>query len=119
MRAELLQCFVQSEPRRLGRDFKKHAAGFAEINGMKIGAIDYWRDVVAAVDEMCAPLKLFVLVLCAKRNVMHRTSRDPTHSCVGQTKQIDYSAGRRVVWRDKAKSVSRFLNQAIAESIVQ
>ena len=71
MRAEFVQFFVQRKTGRLSRDFKQHAAGFAEINGMKISAIDYWRDVVAKIDEMLAPLELFRLVLRSKRNVMH------------------------------------------------
>ena len=71
MRAEFFQFFVQSKTGRLSRDFKQHAAGFAEINGMKISAIDYRRDVVAKIDEMLAPLELFGLVLRSKRNVMY------------------------------------------------
>ena len=71
MCAEFVQFFIQRKTGRLGRDFKQHAAGFAEINGMKISAIDYWRDVVAKIDKMLAPLELFGLVLRSKRNVMH------------------------------------------------
>ena len=71
MRAEFFQLFVQRKAGRLSRDFEQHAAGFAEINGMKISAIDHWRDVVAKFDEMLAPLELFRLVLRSKRNVMH------------------------------------------------
>ena len=71
MRTEFFQFLVQRKTGRLGRDFEQHAAGFAEINGMKISAIDYWRDVVAKIDEMLAPLELFRLVLRSKRNVMH------------------------------------------------
>ena len=68
MRAEFVQFFVQRETGRLRRNFKQHAAGFSEINGMKISAIDYRRDVVAKIDEMLAPLKLFRWVLA--RNAM-------------------------------------------------
>ena len=71
MRTEFFQLLVQSKTWWLGRDLKEHAAGFAEINGMKIGAIDHWRHVVAKIDEMFAPLELFVIVLRAKRDVMH------------------------------------------------
>ena len=84
---------------------------------MKIRAIDYWRDVETNVNEMFAPFELFCLVLCAKRNVMHRTSRYSARAGVGQTNKINYSAGRRVVWRAKAKPVSRFLDQAVAETV--
>ena len=76
MRAEFFQLFIQSKTGWLGCDFKKHAAGFAKINGMKIRAIDHWRLVVAKIDQMFAPLELFLLVLCAKRDVMHRTRTD-------------------------------------------
>src|SRR5882724_1982353 len=117
MRTEFFQLFIKSETGRLGRDFKKHAAGFAEINGMKIGAIDHWRHVITKVDEMFAPLELFVLVLGAECNVMHRARRDLAHPRVGQTKQVDDSARRRVVRRGKPKSVSRFLDQTIAETV--
>ena len=92
MRAEFVQFFVQRKTGRLSRDFEQHAAGFAEINGMKISAIDYWRDVVAKIDEMLAPLELFGLVLRSKRNVMHRTGRDAAHRGVGLTQQVDNSA---------------------------
>ena len=71
MRAEFFHFLVQRKTGRLSRDFEQHAAGLAEINGMKISAIDYWRDVVAKIDEMLAPLELFGLVLRSKRNVMH------------------------------------------------
>ena len=80
MHTEFVQFLVQRETGRLGCDFEQHAAGLAEINGMKISAIDYWRDVVAKIDEMLAPLELFGLVLCSKRNVMslNRPRRGPS-----------------------------------------
>jgi len=59
MCTEFVQFLVQRKTGRLGRDFEQHAAGFAEINGMKISAIDYRRDVVIKIDEMLAPLELF------------------------------------------------------------
>src|SRR5438046_10761705 len=117
MRTDFFQLFGQSKTGWLGRDFKKHAAGFAEINGMKIRAIDNRRHVVAKIDEKFAPLELFGLVLRAKRYVMHRTRGDSAHSCVRQTKQVNDSARRRVVRRGKAKSVSRLLDQPIAETV--
>jgi hypothetical protein len=106
MRAEFFQLFIESETGRLGRDFKKHAAGFTEINRMKIGAIDDWRDIVAKIDQMFAPLELFVLILCAKRDVMHRPRSDAAHSRIGQTKQVNDSARRRLIRRGKPKPVS-------------
>src|SRR5436190_22830602 len=117
MRTEFFQLFVQSKTGWLGRDFKKHAAGFAEINGMKIRTINYWRHVVAKIDEMFAPLELFGLVPRAKRNMMHRTRSDSPHPCVRQTKQINDSARCSVIRRDKAKPVSRFLDQTITETV--
>ena len=95
MRAEFLQFFVQRKTGWLGSDFEQHAAGLAEINGMKISAIDHRRDVVAEIDEMLAPLKLFGVVLRSKSNVMHRTGRDAAHRGVGLTQQVNDSAGRR------------------------
>ena len=71
MHTEFFHFLVQRKTGRLGRDFEQHAARFTEINGMKISAIDYWRDVVAKFDEMLAPLELFGLVLGSKRNVVH------------------------------------------------
>ena len=109
MRAEFLQFFIQSETGRLRGDFKKHAAGFAEIDGMKIRPIDHWRHVVAKIDEMFAPLELFGFVLRPERNVMHRTRRDAAHPSVGQTKQVNNSARCSVVGRSKAKPISQFL----------
>src|SRR5438034_10570850 len=117
MPTEFFQLFVQSKTGWLGRDFKKHAAGFAEINGMKIRAIDYWRHVVAKIDKMFAPLELFGLVLRAKRNMMHRARGDSAHSCVRQTKQINDSARCGFIRRGKAKPVSRLLDQTITETV--
>ena len=97
MCAELYHLFVQSEAGRLSRDFKKHATGFAEIDGMKIDAIHHRRDVVAEIDEMLAPLELFGIVLCPKRNMMHRTGGDAAHRGVGLTKQVNDSARRGLV----------------------
>ena len=97
MRAEFLQFFVQRKTGCLGSDFEQHAAGLAEIDGMKISAIDHRCDVVAEIDEMLAPLELFGLVLRAKGNVMHRTGRDATHRGVGLTKQVNDSARRGLV----------------------
>ena len=71
MHAEFFHFLVQRKTRWVSGDFKEHAAGFTEINGMKIGAIDYWRDVETKINEMLAPLELFGLVLRSKRNVMH------------------------------------------------
>ena len=85
MCAELYHLFVQSEAGRLSRDFKKHATGFAEIDGMKIDAIHHRRDIVAEIDELLAPLELFGFVLRPERNMMHRTRRDSARPSVGQT----------------------------------
>src|SRR5882724_3202143 len=117
MRTEFFQLFIKSETGRLGRDFKKHVAGFAEINGMKIGAIDHWRHVITKGDETFAPLELFVLILRAECNVMHRTRSDAADARIWQTKQVDDSARRRVVRRGKPKSVSRFVDQTITETV--
>src|SRR5439155_26371347 len=113
MRTEFFQLFVQSKAGWLGRDLKKHAAGFAEINGMKVSAIDHWRHVVAKIDEMFAPLELFVIVHRAKRNMMHRTGCDLAHPRVGQTKQVNDSARRRLVHPSTANRVSSLLDQKI------
>src|SRR4029077_8593443 len=113
MRAEFFHFFVQRKSGWLSRDFEKHSAGFTEVNGMKIRAIDYWRDVVAKIDEMLAPLELLRLVLRSKRNVMNGTGRDAAHRGVGLTQQVDNSAGRRVVRGYKPKPVARFINQTI------
>src|SRR5690349_17496395 len=115
MSAEFFHLFVQCETWRLSRDFKEHTAGFTEINRMKIRAIDYRCDVVAKIDETLAPLKLFSFILASKRNVMHRTSRDLAHRAVGLTQQVYNSAQCRVISRDKAESISGFINQTIAE----
>src|SRR5262249_33794675 len=117
MRTEFLDLLVQSKTGRLSRDFKQHAAGFAEIDRMKISAIDYRRDVVAKIDETLAPHELFGFVPRSKRNVMHRTRRDATHRGIWVTQQVDNSAWRRVIRRDKAESISRFISQTIAEAL--
>src|SRR5215475_1505586 len=117
MRAEFLQFFVQRETGWLGRDFEQHAAGFAEINGMKIIAIHHRRDVVTKIDEMLAPLELFSVVLRSKGNMMHRTRGDSAPRTVGLTQQVNNSARRRIVRRGKPKSIAGFLNQTIAEAL--
>ncbi len=71
MCTEFVQFFIQSKAGRLSRDFKQDATGLTEVNGMKVSAIDYRRDVVAKIDEMLAPLELFGLVLRSKRNVVY------------------------------------------------
>ena len=71
MHTEFLQFLVRGKTGRVSCDFEQHAARLAEINGMKIRAIDYWRDVVAKINEMFAPLALFGFVLRSKRNVMY------------------------------------------------
>src|SRR5437762_2348813 len=117
MHTEFFDFLVQRETGWVGRDFEQHAAGFTEVNGMKISAIDYWRHVVAKIDETLAPLELFGLVLRSKRNVMHRTSRDAAGRGVRLTQQVDNSAGRSVVRGCKPKAVSRLVNQTIAERV--
>src|SRR5438046_1967374 len=111
MRAEFVQFFVQRKTGRLSRDFEQHAAGLAEIDGMKISAIDHRRDVAAEINEMLAPLELFGLVLRAKGNMMHRTGRNATHRRVGLTKQVNDSARRGLVRGGESKPVARFVNQ--------
>src|SRR6476660_4977463 len=117
MHVEFLQFFVQRKTGRVSCNFEQHAAGFAEINGMKISAVDYWRDVIAKVDEMFAPLELFGLVLRAKGNVMYRTGGDAAHRGVGLTQHVNNSPWRRVIRRRKSESISRFINQTIAEAL--
>src|SRR6516162_4074573 len=97
MCTEFFQFFIQNETGRVRRNFKQHSAGFSEVNGMKIPAIDYRRDVVAQIDEMLAPLELFGFVLRAKGDVMHRTGRDASHRSVRLTEQVDNSAWRIIV----------------------
>ena len=106
MPAQFFHFFVQGETGRLGGDFEQHAARLAEINGMKISAIDYRRDVVAKIDEVLAPLELFGFVLRSKCNVMHRTGRDAAHRGVGLTQQVYKFARRRVVRGCKPKPVA-------------
>src|SRR5438046_10529165 len=106
MRTEFFQLLGQGKTGWLGGDFEQHAARFAKINRMKVRAVDHWRHVVPEIDQMFAPLELFMLVLRSKRDVMHRTRSDAAHACVGQTKQVNDSARRRLVQRSKPKSVS-------------
>src|SRR6266487_5015655 len=117
MCAEFLQFFVQRKTGWLGRDFEQHAAGLTEINGVKISAIHHWRDVVAKIDEMLAPLKLFGVVLRSKSNMMHRTGGDAAHRGVGLTKQVNDSARRELVRGGEAKPVARFVKQTIAKTL--
>ena len=70
MHTEFFHFLVQRKTGRLRRDFEQHAAGFSEVNGMKISAVDYWRDVVAKIHQMLAPLKLLGFVLRPEGNVM-------------------------------------------------
>src|SRR5436190_5531320 len=97
MLTEFFHLLVQDETGRLGRNLEENATGLSEINRMKISPIDHWRHIVAKIDEMSAPLELFGIVLCAKRNMMNRTGGDPSRSGVGQTKQVNDSARRRIV----------------------
>jgi len=92
MHAEFFHFLIQRETGRVSRDFKEYAAGFAEVNGVKISAIDYWGDVVAKIDQTLAPLELFALILRSKRNVMYRTGRDAAHRGVWLTQEVNSSA---------------------------
>src|SRR6266436_5337190 len=117
MLTEFFHLLVQGETGRLGRNLEENATGLSEINRMKIDAIHHRRDIVAEIDEMLAPLELFGIVLCAKRNMMHRTGGDASAPGVGQTKHVNDSSRRRVIRRCKAKSISRFRDQTIAETV--
>src|SRR5438552_3849707 len=97
MCAEFFQPLVQSKTWRLGRDFKKHAAWFAEIDGMKIRPIDHWGHVITKLDELLAPLQLFGFILRPERNMMHRTRSDPARPGVRHAEQINDSTRCRVV----------------------
>src|SRR6266481_5273891 len=97
MLTKFFHLLVQGETGRLGRNLEENATGLSEINRMKISPIDHWRRIVAEIDEMLAPLELFGIVLCAKRNMMNRTGGDASRSGVGQTKQVNDSARRRIV----------------------
>src|SRR6266404_658484 len=119
MRAELLQFFVQREPGRFGRDLEENSARFAEINGMKIGAIDNWSDVVTKVDETGAPFELLGVVLRSKSDVMNRSGGNTTHARVGQTKEIDNSSRSGLIGGRETKTVSRIIDQAKAKRVGQ
>ena len=84
---------------------------------MKIRPIDHRRDIIAEIYEMFVPLQLFGFVLCAKGNMMHRTRRDPAHAGVWHAEEINDPAGRRLLRRREAESVSRFLDQMITKTI--
>src|SRR6266404_2611290 len=117
MLTEFFHLLVQGETGRLGRNLEENATGLSEINRMKISPIDHRRDVVGKIDKLLAPLELFGIVLCAKRNMMNRTGGDASRPGVGQTKQVNDSSWRRVIRRCKAKSISGFVNQTIAEAL--
>ena len=117
MRAEFLQFFVQDKTGRVSRDFKQHTAGFAEINGMKIRAINYRCGVVAKVDETLAPLKLFGFDPLPERqcDAPNRPRRDPSQCLVDTAGlQLCPVQSRR---RRKPKPVARFVEQTIAEAL--
>src|SRR5207248_6577725 len=116
MLTEFFHLLVQGETGRLGRNLEENATGLSEINRMKISPIHHRRRIVAKIDEMSAPLELFGIVLCAKRNMMNRTGGDAPHPGVRQTEQVNDSARRGVVRRCKAKSISGFVDQTIAET---
>src|ERR1700731_5051325 len=84
---------------------------------MEINAIDYRSNVVTKINELFAPLKLLLFVTRAKRDVMHRPSRNTPNAGIRQTKQIDNSGWRSVVMRYEPKPVPRFLDQTVAECV--
>src|SRR5207245_4790833 len=117
--AELFNCFIQCEARRLGSDLEKISAWFPEINRMKVSPIDHWSHVVAEFDQMRAPFQLLGIILRAKGDMMHRPGGDQPRLCVGQAKQIDHSTWRSLVRRCKAKPVSRLVDQTITETLCE
>ena len=106
MRAEIVRFFVQNETGRFGRDLEKNAARFAEIDRMKINAIDYRSHVVSEFNEMLAPLQLLGIVLGAEGDVMHRPGRNVPGPTVWHAKQINNSAWTRFARRNETKTIS-------------
>ena len=71
MVAKVFDRFIHGKSRSLRRNLKQNSAGLAEINGMKIEAVDHRRNVETEIDQLFSPAQLFFVVCTAKRNVMH------------------------------------------------
>src|ERR1700682_2590736 len=104
--AQVLDRFVGGKSRSFGRNFKENPARVAEINRMKILAIDHWRDAKAKIAKLVSPLQLLLLVRAAKRDVMHGAGGNISEMTVRPLQQIDLSTGRFFIPR---KSSPAFL----------
>ena len=74
MLSEMLETFVGGETRTVRRDFKQHAAWFAEIQCPEVEPVDDRGDVHAGASEMLLPLAVFFVIGRAKGDMMNATN---------------------------------------------
>ena len=86
--AQRFNRFIQSESWRIRRKFEQHPARLAEVNRMKVGAVQHGR-YIQMLRNFLATLYLRGVVLGAKSDVMYRTSAQASELRIGIDQQID------------------------------
>src|SRR3954466_14742829 len=101
----MIDRLVGGKARPVGGDFEEDAAGLAEINGMKILAIDHRRDAKAERVQFFAELHLLLFVFRAEGDVMDGTGGDVPEPDIRSLEQVDL---RRAA-RSEGKAAPSFL----------
>src|ERR1044072_4371185 len=91
--AEMRGLFINSEPRALGREFKKNAARFLEINRLEPETIDHRCRTCALFRDPRAHLELMCFVVHAPRDMMNAAGSPGATPGGRLFPQVDISAG--------------------------
>src|SRR5215469_3515823 len=114
----MLYGLVPGKARRVSRDFKQHASGFAEINGMKILAVNNWGDVVFEFRQFTPPTLLLLVGCGSPSHVMDGSYGNSSESCFRSANQVDHRTGHSV--RDGiAEAVPLFCDLPKSQSLNQ
>src|SRR3954470_20799778 len=85
---------IDGETGTVGRDFEQNPARLAEVDGVKIEAIDDGRYMKAEPNDLLAPVHLLRVVRAAKCNVMHRAGGIYSERAVRSLDQVELRAGQ-------------------------
>src|SRR5262249_16312992 len=117
-RAKVFDALIGRKARRICGDLKQHTAGFAEVNGMKILAVDDRRDIVLKFRQCTAPTHLLLAGRSSPRHVMHSSYGNSPRTPFRNTDQIDYGARCALCYRI-AEAVSLLGNLRESERLGQ
>src|SRR5690348_13801680 len=89
----MLGSLVRRKARRVSCNLKQHAAGFPEVDGMKIPTVDDWSDVVFKFCQRTAPVYLFLIGWRSPCHVMDGSHGNPSRKSFRSADQIDEGTG--------------------------